>query len=116
MSHGSAPSSSGLRYRSITCLVTSGESAALPSPTSPLSVKISTSSQPWKVNVPIVALDSMDETASMGLVQKWGGSGTVRPVHWMARVRISVIFMGVGGISGICEFQHLQVGNDETDQ
>ncbi len=29
----------------------------------------------------MVALVSMGETASMGFVQKWGGNGTVLPVH-----------------------------------
>src|SRR5450432_2832553 len=62
-------------------------------PTRPLSVKISTISQPWKVNVPIVALDSIGETTSIGLVQKCGGSGTVLPFHCTTRVRISLIFI-----------------------
>jgi hypothetical protein len=62
-------------------------------PTSPLSAWISQIIQPWKVNVPMVAGVSIGEMASIGLVQKWGGSGTVGPFHWTTRVRILVIFM-----------------------
>jgi hypothetical protein len=65
----------------MTCFVTSGERAASPTPTRPLSVKISQISQPWNVNVPIVACDNIGEITSIGLVQKWGGSGTVLPFH-----------------------------------
>jgi hypothetical protein len=46
------------------------------------------------VNVPIVDFVSMGETASIGFVQKCGGSGTVLPRHSMTRVRISLIFIG----------------------
>ena len=53
MSQGFCPSSNGFRYRSIVCFVTCGASAAFPIPTRPLSVKISTTSHPWKVNVPM---------------------------------------------------------------
>ena len=52
-----------------------------------------TGSQLWKVKVAMVALLSIGATASIGLVQKCGGSGTVLPLHSMTRVRISVIFM-----------------------
>ena len=93
MSHGSAPMSSGLRYRSITCLVTSGDSAALPMPTSPLSVKISHDQPAVKRERAHRRLRQLGEMTSIGLVQKCGGSGTVLPFHCMTRVRISVIFI-----------------------
>src|SRR5262249_49577561 len=58
-------------------------------PTWPASVKTSTVSQPWKVKVPMEA--SLRASRSIGLVQKWGGSGVVFPRHRATRVRISVI-------------------------
>ncbi len=92
ISHGFWPSSSGFRYRSIVCFVTCGASAALPTPTRPSSVKISTTSHPWKVNVPIDACGNCNR--SIGFVQKCGGNGTVFPRHRNTRVRISLIFIG----------------------
>jgi hypothetical protein len=93
----------------MTCFVTSGDSAALPMPTRPLSVNISQISQPWNVNVPIVSSDSDGAIRSIGFVQKCGGSGVVLPFHWTTRVRISVIFMsvacGAGRAPGFSEWR-----------
>src|SRR5436190_14524929 len=75
----------------MTCLVTRGARAALPMPTRPLSVKTSTTSQPWKVKVSIEAWGK--ESRSMGLVQKCDGNGTVLPRHSTTRVRISLILI-----------------------
>ena len=77
----------------MTCFVTSGDSAAFPMPTNPLSVNTSQISQPWNVNVPIVSGESDGAIRSIGFVQKCGGSGVVFPVHCTTRVRISVIFI-----------------------
>src|SRR6185436_20755109 len=75
----------------MTCLVMGGLRAALPRPTRPLSVKISTMSQPWNVNVPMDA--SGRARRSIGLVQKCGGRGVVFPRQRATRVRTSVIFI-----------------------
>src|SRR5271169_5280958 len=70
-----------------------GARAALPTPTWPSAVKISTISQPWKVKV---CLDASGRVSrSIGLVQKCGGKGTVLPRQRTALVRISLIFMGL---------------------
>ena len=77
------------------CLVTRGDSAALPMPTCPSSVKTSTTSQPWKRERAPSSLPGQARSRSIGLVQKCGGSGTVLPRHSTTRVRILVIFMQV---------------------
>src|SRR6185436_13840549 len=74
----------------MTCLVMGGLRAALPTPTRPSSVTISTMSQPWNVNVPMEA--SGRASRSIGLVQKCGGRGVVLPRQRATRVRTSLIF------------------------
>src|SRR5215471_19422023 len=76
---------------SMSCLVTRGESAALPIPTRPSSVKTSTISHPWKRKPPIESEGR--SSRSIGFVQKWGCGGTVFPRHSTTRVRTSVIFI-----------------------
>jgi len=68
-----------------------GASATLPSPTSPLSVSISITAQPWKRKLCIASPRS--HNASMALVQKCGLGGTVSPFHSNTRARTRVIFM-----------------------
>src|ERR1700679_3802489 len=92
MSHGSAPSRSGLRCRSITCLVTNGGRAALPIPTSPSSLITSTTSQLWKVKV-LMEDDCGSESKSIGLVPKCVDRGVVFLDHCATLVRTSRIFM-----------------------
>src|SRR3954468_19760170 len=83
----------------MTRLETCGLRAALPIPTSPLSVKISTTNQSWNVNVVMEAVwsevfDGPDSRASrsIGFVQKCDGKVTVLPFQRAMRVRTSVIF------------------------
>src|SRR6186997_1328193 len=83
----------------MTCLVTGGLRAALPTPTRPSSVTISTMSQPWNVKVPIEA--SGRASRSIGLVQKWGGRGVVFPRQRATRVRTSLIFIGASVLSDL---------------
>ena len=73
------------------CLATRGASAQLPMPTRPVSVSISTTSQPWKRNEPMASPRS--NRMSLALVQKWACGGTTLPFHSNTRVRTLVIFI-----------------------
>ena len=95
VSNGSAPVTSGARWRSTISFATRGASATLPSPVWPASVSTSTTVQPWKRNDAIVSrlVSRRSSRTSIAFVQKRAWGGTTSPVHSNTRARTFVIRM-----------------------